>query len=346
MELKGEIKEIIYRNEINSYMVATFETDKNEETVIVGYLPFIEKGDSLNLVGNFIEHPEYGMQFKIETFEKLMPESLDAIEKYLSSGKIKGIGPATARKMVDSFGKEIIEILRFEPEKLVCIKGITKEKAFQISEDFNSNWDIWKIVGYLEKFGIGPQSAETIYKKLGANTIEQIEQNPYILVDLSPKTNFNQIDQIAIKMGMDLENDLRIRSGIKYALKLASLNGHSAVLYENLIQFSKELLSVSEEMIENNVIFLQTKKEIVLELRDDKQEWVYLENYYKAEKNIAENLIALDNYLNTKEIKGFNKKLKKVEESSNIELSEKQKEAIEAVQYNNVCVITGGPRNW
>ena len=341
MEIKGRIRDIIYRNEINSYTIATFETDE-EETTVVGYLPFIEKGDNLKVTGNFVEHPEYGRQLKIETFEKLMPEDLDSIENYLANGKFKGIGPATAKRMVNTFGKDVINIIKFEPEKLSCIKGITEEKAIEISQSFNENWEVWQIVSYLEKFGIGPQSAEGIYKKLGPNTITTIEENPYILVDLTVRVNFAQIDQIAIKMGMDLENDKRIRSGIKYALKLSTNNGHCAVLYENLIQFVKDLLNVSESMIENNIIFLKTKNEIVLEDREN-QEWVYLYNYYVAEKNVAESLIALDNYLNVKEISNFEKKLKKIEKHSDLELSEKQREAVIAVQEHNVCVITGGP---
>lgn len=341
MEIKGRIRDIIYRNEINSYTIATFETDE-EETTVVGYLPFIEKGDSLKITGNFVEHPEYGRQLKIETFEKLMPEDLDSIENYLANGKFKGIGPATAKRMVNTFGKDVINIIKFEPEKLSCIKGITEEKAIEISQSFNENWEVWQIVSYLEKFGIGPQSAEGIYKKLGPNTITTIEENPYILIDLTVRVNFTQIDQIAIKMGMDLENDKRIRSGIKYALKLSTNNGHCAVLYENLIQFVKDLLNVSESMIENNIIFLKTKNEIVLEDREN-QEWVYLYNYYMAEKNVAESLITLDNYLNVKKISNFEKKLKKIEKHSNLELSEKQREAVIAVQEHNVCVITGGP---
>ena len=341
MEIKGRIRDIIYRNEINSYTIATFETDE-EETTVVGYLPFIEKGDSLKITGNFVEHPEYGRQLKIETFEKLMPEDLDSIENYLANGKFKGIGPATAKRMVNTFGKDVINIIKFEPEKLSCIKGITEGKAIEISQSFNENWEVWQIVSYLEKFGIGPQSAEEIYKKLRPNTITTIEENPYILIDLTVRVNFAQIDQIAIKMGMDLENDKRIRSGIKYALKLSTNNGHCAVLYENLIQFVKDLLNVSEVMIENNIIFLKTKNEIVLEDREN-QEWVYLYNYYMAEKNVAESLITLDNYLNVKEISNFEKKLKKIEKHSDLELSEKQREAVIAVQEHNVCVITGGP---
>ena len=341
MVLTGEIKEVIYRNEINSYMIATLETEQ-EETTIVGYLPFTNKGDTIKAIGNFVEHPEYGMQFKIETFEKTMPESLEALERYLANGKLKGIGPATAKKMIKEFGKEVVHILRFEPEKLVKIKGITKEKAIEASENFNENWEIFRIVEYLQKYGIGPQSAEQIYKKLGPNTIDLIEENPYILIDLVSKIDFKQIDQIALKLGLDHESTQRVKSGIKYALKIANNNGHCCVLYENLLQFSHELLGVSEELIEEILINLKALKEVVIEDRET-QEWVYLMNYYQAEMNVAENLIALDEYKNVKAIDGFEKKLKKIEKNSEMELSEKQLEAVKAIQNHNVCVITGGP---
>ena len=151
MEIQGQISEIIYQNEINTYTIAEFEAEE-ELTIIVGYLPFINKGDSLKLVGNFVNHPEYGRQFKIQTFEKIMPQTLEALEKYLAGGIIKGIGPATAKKIVDKFGEETIHILKFEPEKLAIIKGITKTKAEEISEEFNEKWDLWQVVGFLEKF--------------------------------------------------------------------------------------------------------------------------------------------------------------------------------------------------
>lgn len=342
MELKGEIKEVIYRNELNSYMIAVLENDE-EEITVVGYLPFINKGDTIKAVGNFIEHPEYGTQFKIETFEKTMPESLEGLERYLASGKLKGIGPATAQKMVKEFGKEIVHILRFEPEKLSCIKGITKEKAIEVSESFNENWEIFRIVEYLQKYGLGIQSAEGIYKKLGQNTIDLIEENPYLLIDLTPKADFRQIDRIALQLGLDQESNQRIKSGIKYALKIANNSGHCCVLYENLLQFCYELLGVSQELIEENLINLKTLKEIVIEDRDNKEEWVYLANYNQAEKNVAENLLALDSYKNVKAIDNFERKLKKIEKNSEMKLSEKQIEAVESIQNHNVCVITGGP---
>lgn len=151
MEIKGQISEIIYQNEVNSYTIAEFETEE-EQITIVGYLPFINKGDSLKLVGNYITHPDYGRQFKIQTFEKIMPETKEALEKYLAGGIIKGVGPATAKRIVDNFGDETISVLKFEPYKLANLKGITKEKAIEISTEFNEKWELWQIVGFLEKF--------------------------------------------------------------------------------------------------------------------------------------------------------------------------------------------------
>ena len=293
-------------------------------------------------MGNFVEHPEYGTQFKIETFEKTMPETLEGLERYLANSNLKGIGPATAKKIIKQFGEDTIHILRFNPEKLTCIKGITKEKAIEASESFNANWEIFRIVDYLQKYGIGPQNAERIYKKLGPDTIDLIEQNPYMLIDLVAKADFRQVVQIALKLGLDEESDKRVQSGIKYALRIANNNGHCCVLYENLLEFCHELLGVSIELIEESIINLKALKEVVIEDRET-QEWVYLANYDQAEKNVAENLIALDNYKNVKEISGFDRKLKKIEKSSELELSDKQLEAIKAVQNHNVCVITGGP---
>lgn len=303
LELEGEVREIIYKNELNSYCIANFET-KDGEITIVGYLPFINTGDTLKLVGKMVEHQEYGEQFKIDTFEKIMPQTMEALERYLANGTIKGVGPATAKKIVDTFEEETINVFKFEPTKLAQIKGITKEKAYEISQSFIENWEVWQIVGFLDKFGIGPQSAETIYKKLGPNAIEEIEANPYILVDLINKVNFNQIDKMALDIGMEYNNEKRIRSGIKYALTLATHNGHCAVIYENLLKFVNELLGVRDNDIEDVLINMKVKQEIMIEERNG-EEWVYLFLYYQAEKNIAEKLITLDHYKNIKKIERF-----------------------------------------
>ena len=178
MEIKGEITDIIYQNDVNSYTIAVFETEE-EETTIVGYLPFVKSGDTLRVEGKFVEHKDYGRQFKVETFEKLMPETLDALEKYLANGSVKGIGEATAKKIIKTFGEDTINVFKFEPEKLAQIKGISKNKAIEMSESFLENWEVWQIVGFLERFGIGAENAKKIYDLLGINAIEQIEVNIY-----------------------------------------------------------------------------------------------------------------------------------------------------------------------
>ena len=341
MEIKGEVADIIYQNEINSYTISTFETE-DELVTIVGYLPFITNGDTLKLFGKFVEHKDYGRQFKVDTFEKIMPETLSALEKYLGNGNVKGIGEVTARKIIRKFGDDTINIFKFEPERLAEIKGITKAKALEMSQSFLENWEVWQIVGFLERFKIGAEHAKKVYNLLGVNAIEQIEGNPYILIDIARGVDFKQIDAMALDLGISYDNQKRVESGIKYALIKATYNGHSCVVKENLIEFVITLLAVTTECIEDNLIGLKAKDEIVIEKRDG-VEWIYLYNFYKVEEEIATRIIRLDNSKNMKKIEHIDKALKKVEEKSKIELSEKQKEAIKAINEKNVTIITGGP---
>ena len=340
-EIEGVLAEIIYQNEVNSYLVGVLETEEEQFTV-VGYLPFIRKGDSLKIVGKFVEHKDYGEQFKIETFEKLMPKTLGALETYLANGDIKGVGPATASKIVNKFGEDTIYVLKFEPEKLAQIRGITKDKAVEISESFIENWEVWQIVGFLERFGIGAESAKKVYDLLGINAIAEIEANPYLLIDISRGVDFKQIDQMAIQLGVERENQKRVKSGIKYALIKITYNGHCCTLKENLIEYVKTLLNVSELVIEEGIINLKVNNEIVIEDRDE-EEWVYLYTFYNAENQIAQRITKLDNARNVKKVSNIEKELRFVEEGTDIILSEKQKEAIRAINDNNVTIITGGP---
>ena len=353
MELKGTIQDVIYKNEINGYTIATFEME-SADTTIVGYLPFIQKGDSLKIIGKFVTHPDYGDQFKVETFEKIMPETLDALEKYLANGVIKGIGPATAKKIIKKFGESTVEVLKANPEELTAIKGITEKKAKEISESFIENWELWQIVGFLEKFGIGPQSAQNVYKKLGANTINLIQENPYILSELGVRVDFAQIDKMALDLGVERNNVQRIAAGIRHGLLLATYNGHTCVLESNLITFVTGLLKVSEEDVLYAMKDMMSKEQIKIEEREEIatidgktelqiQEWVYLIDYYKTELNIARQIHGLEQASNIKRISNFNNELEKVEKSSNLKLSDKQKEAIKLINENNVCIITGGP---
>ena len=305
-------------------------------------MPFIKKGDTLKIVGKFVEHKDYGEQFKIETFEKLMPKTLGALETYLANGNIKGVGPATASKIVNKFGEDTIHVLKYELQKLAQIKGITKAKAVEISESFIENWEVWQIVGFLERFGMGAESAKKVYDLLGINAIAEIEANPYILIDISRGVDFKQIDQMAIELGVEKENQKRVKSGIKYALIKITYNGHCCTLKENLIEYVKNLLNINEAIIEDGIINLKVNNEIIVEDREE-EKWIYLYSFYNAENKIAQNILGLDRYKNVKKVSNIEKELKIVEESTDILLSEKQKEAIRAINNNNVTIITGGP---
>ena len=343
MELVGEVGDIIYYNETNSYMIAEFDTEE-EQTTIVGYLPFVASADNLKVIGNFVEHKKYGRQFKVETFEKLMPQTVGALEKYLANGNIKGVGEALAKRIVSRFGEDTIQVIKTEPQRLAEVKGISKAKAIDIAESFLENWEVWQIVGFLERFGIGAEFAKKVYELLGVNAIEQIENDPYILIDIARGVDFKQIDKMALDLGIRYDNDKRIRSGIKYALIRATYNGHACVIKENLIEFVISLLDVMTENIEDGLIELRANDEIVIEERNDGTgTWIYLSNFYYTEQEIAIRIKRLQEASNVKKIKNIQTILKKIELNSNIELSEKQREAIELVNENNVTIITGGP---
>lgn len=343
MELIGEVQDIIYYNEVNSYMIADFETE-DEQTTIVGYLPFVGSGDNLKLIGNFVEHKKYGRQFKVETFEKLMPQTLGALEKYLANGNVKGIGEALAKRIIRKFGEDTIQIFKSEPERLAEIRGISKEKALEMSESFIENWEVWQIVGFLERFGIGAEFAKKVYELLGINAIEKIESDPYILIDIARGVDFKQIDKMALDLGISYDNEKRIKSGIKYSLIRATYNGNSCVIKENLIEYVVSLLDVMKENVEDGLTELRAEEEIVIEERDDGTgTWIYLSYFYNTEQDIAVRIQRLQQSQNIKKIKNIETQLKKLELNSNIELSEKQKEAIRQVNENNVTIITGGP---
>ena len=341
MELEGQIEDIIYQNEVNSYTIATFVLEKSTITV-VGYLPFINVGDSLKIYGKYVTHQEYGEQFKIDTFEKIMPKTLAGLERYLAGGVIKGVGPATAKRIINTFGEETIAVFKFEPGRLADVKGISKEKALEIAEEFNEKWELWQIVGFLEKFGISASNCKKVYEKLGKNAVEEIEKNPYILLDITYGVDFKQIDKMAMDLGIEYNNNKRIESAIKYSLVLSSYNGHTCVIKENLIKFVVDILDVQIEDIEEALINLNAKEEIVLEKRDE-EVWAYLYPFYKAEKNITEKLVALDKSNNIKKVKNIKEEILKQEQKLDIILSEKQKEAVTSVNEDNVCIITGGP---
>lgn len=341
MKLDGQLQEIIYQNETNSYTIATFTTEEEEYTV-VGYLPFINEGDFLELEGKFVTHQDYGRQFKIETFEKKMPEGKEALERYLASGIIKGIGPSTARKIVEKFGDETLAIFKFEPERLAEIKGISSSGAKEMAEEFNQKWDLWQIVGFLEKFGINAANSKKVYEALGEDAIEEIKLNPYILVDLTYGVDFFKIDKMALEVGINVNSYERIGAGIRYALILASYNGNTCVEKENLYDFVTTKLDVEAKYVDEVMINLKSVGKIDTEEIEGK-EWVFLQEFAKVESNIAQRIYMMLKTKNMKHLKSFEADLDKEETFLDISLSKKQKEALKQVNNSNVSIITGGP---
>lgn len=273
-----------------------------------------------------------------------MPKTLDALERYLGGGSIKWVGPKTAEKIIKTFGQDTIYVLEKEPKRLSNIKGITEEKAIDISESFLQNKELWKIVGFLEEIGIAPSYAKRVYELYGINAVDEIKNDPYRLIDVVRGISFKVIDEAALKIGVNQDDEQRIIYGIKYGLLLSSYNGHTCVIKSNLLDFVSSLLQISESTIDLFLSQLKVKGIIVIEERDE-ETWIYLREFYDAENFVAAKLIRLDNVKNRKQITFIEDKLKKIEEESKVELSEKQRDAIYAVSKNNVCVITGGPRN-
>lgn len=341
MKLKGQLEEIIYQNENNSYTIAELSTEEEIYT-IVGYLPFINEGDFLVVEGKFVTHQDYGRQFKVDTFEKKMPETKESLERYLSSGIVKGIGPSTAKKIVDKFGEETISVFKFEPKRLAEIKGISENGAIEMAEEFNTKWDLWQIVGFLEKFGINASNSKKVYETLGNDAIDEIQRNPYVLVDITYGVDFFKIDKMALDIGIDINSYQRIGAGIRYALIIASYNGNTCVEKENLYNFVSTKLSVEYKYIDEVVLNLKSTGKIIIEEINDK-EWIFLEEFYRIEKNIAQRLYMMMKTQNIKHIKSFDSMLEKEEIFLEMKFSEKQKEALKEVNKSNVTIITGGP---
>ena len=336
MEVKGQVESIVFHNEDNGYTVCNLDVD-NELVTAVGTLPFINVGDIIKAEGNMINHAIYGEQFKINSFEKIMPSTLAEVEKYLGSGIIKGVGPATSKKIVSKFGEDTVNILRFEPYKLAEISGITNTKATQISEEFNKEWQLWQIVIFLQKYDIGATNSNRVYKQLGFTAIEKIKENPYILLNILNGVGFETVDRMAISLGIDYNSKFRVTSGIKYALSLSAKNGNTCSSKSELIKFVSTILKVPEELVENELVSLCYSKEIYLE-----NDYAFLDNYYEAEDSIARRVMMLCND-SVKRCINIDKKLDDIEKNINIVLSQEQRNAIKMALNNKIAIITGGP---
>ncbi|NMB34493.1 MAG: ATP-dependent RecD-like DNA helicase [Clostridium sp.] len=339
--IEGMIEEIIFSNEINGYTVC--EIKKGKETItVVGFMPFINVGETLKITGRWVTHPDYGEQLKVELYEKVLPKTTEAIERYLSSGLIKGVGPVTAKKIVDKFKDQTIEIIRHYPKKLAQIKGITPKKAVQIAEIFEEQRELRDVVLFFQEYGISPAYSAKIYKNFGANTIEQIRTNPYRLCDEIFGISFKTADGIAKSIGIDPQSKHRISSGIKYVLSQGAVSGHTFIDEEKLGEYASHLLDVDLDGIEDALVSLVLDKAVYVE-RGDGGSRIYLNSFYNAELGVSRKLSELSNLKFDGNLDDFDVKIESVQKKEDVVLADKQKEAIREALVSGVLVITGGP---
>lgn len=341
IEFEGTIENIVYNNPSNGYTVARLRKDKDIIT-IVGSLPLIGEGQSVRVGGQWVNHPEYGQQLKVESYTEIVPSSLEGIEKYLGSGLIQGIGPATAKKLVDEFGMDTLDIIEYNPEKLMKIEGIGEKKAAAISEAYNQQRELRNVMVFLQTYGITPGNSIKIYKKYGQDTISLIKENPYRLSSDIFGIGFKTADGIAQRLGIEPTSKYRLMAGVKYVLTEYSGNGHTYLPSEVLVEKSSSLLGVPEDMLEDAAVSLALNKEVVIEDMDGTTA-IYLMPFYYSELGVSKRILDMLSASGNEIDADIDEEIKSYEQESGMELAQQQKEAIRCAIEKGAAIITGGP---
>jgi exodeoxyribonuclease V alpha subunit len=339
--IEGTVEDIIYSNEITGYTVCDVWSDKDMVTA-VGYMPFLNPGESVRLTGKWVNHPDYGDQLKVDYYEKVMPQTLEALEKYLASGVIKGVGPATAERIVEAFGNDTFDIITYRPQQLSEIKGISLEKAIRIGHAFAEQNGLRTIMIFLQEFGISPSCCMEILRVFGEDAINIIKQDPYKLSEKISSINFKSADMIAMKLGIDPSSRHRVCCGMKHVLSRASSNGHTWLPASELKSQTLGLLQIEDADMEDAFATLLFDRQIYSE-KASPEDRIYLKSMYDAEVNVARSLLALIGYNTGKARDDIDKRLERLQQDEGIELAELQKTAIKEAMTEGVLVITGGP---
>ena len=338
--IKGYVDHIIYRNTENGYTVLVLICEE-EEITCVGIFSDIVEGENIEAKGEFTEHPVYGHQFKVSSFEEKAPEDEIAIERYLGSGAIKGIGLALAARIVRRFKKDTFRIIEEEPERLAEIKGISERKAMEIADQVNAKKDLRQAMIFLQQYGISTTLAVKIYNFYGARIYGVLKENPYQMAEDIEGVGFKTADEIATRVGIRTDSDFRIRSGILYVLLQATAEGHTYLPMEELTDRTSQLLEVEGEHIEKHYMNLAIDRKIVMRQKDEMTQ-IYAASFYHMEANTAAMLKQLDvSYDVTDE--EIEKRIKRIEKQTNIELDEQQVCAVKEAVRNGLLIITGGP---
>ncbi|MFL0267205.1 ATP-dependent RecD-like DNA helicase [Candidatus Clostridium radicumherbarum] len=340
-EIQGVVEDIIFKNEENGYVVAIIK-DADKKNTIVGYIPYLTEGQSLKLQGIWVKHPQFGDQFKVEGYEELLPSSIIGIERYLSSGVISGIGPVTARKIIEKFGDKSLELMDKDIDCLKEIEGIGEKKLEIIKESYLRQREVKNIMVFLQTYGVTTSQCVKIYKKFGDDSINVVKQNPYILTEEINGIGFKTADKIARSLGVELNSPYRISSGINYIINEFCSLGNTYMPLHLLLKEGKNILTIKEEDIELVLYDNTVEGKIKVEVIEDKK-CVFLIPFYYSELGVTKKILtlALDTYepINT----DVEFEIKQFEKERNINFEASQIEAIKGAIENGIEVITGGP---
>lgn len=341
LDLIGIIEDILFQNNENGYTVAKFNTTNQLHTV-VGTIPYITIGQKLKLSGEWVVHKQFGQQFKIESFEEVLPNSLIGIEKYLSSGIIMGIGPVTAKKIVEKFKEKSLDILDNDIDRLTEIEGIGEKKIKIIYESYSKQREVKNIMVFLQTYGVSANQCVKIYKKYGNNSVSIVRENPYILTEDIAGIGFKIADKIARNLGIEKDSPFRIQSGIKYVINDFCMLGNTYIPLNKLIDGARAVLEVSLEDIEKNIYQTALDQKLKIEIIEDIK-CVFTLPYYYCEIGVTKKLLTLA-YSNYEPIKlDLKEEIEKFEIENEITFADSQKEAIKGAFDNGVQIITGGP---
>ena len=337
----GYIDHIIFRNDQNGYTVMVLKQTGEEELTCVGTFPDISQGATIEASGNYIHHPVYGQQFQIASFTEKMPEDSLAMERYLGSGAIKGIGAALAARIVRRFGEDTLRIVEEEPERLSEIKGISEKKAREIAAQVTEKADMRRAMIFLQKYGISLNLGAKIYQKYGQSLYNVLQENPYRLAEDISGVGFKIADEIAGRIGIQADSDYRIRSGMLYVLLQASGEGHIYLPKEELFRRAASLLQVDISYMEKHLMDMAIDRKVVLKERE-KETIVYPSQHYYLELNTARMLCEL-NVSCPEDEKSTEKRIAQIEKETGTVLDEMQKKAVREATSNGLFVLTGGP---
>ena len=338
----GYIDHVIFRNEDNGYTVMVLKgMEEERELTCVGTFPAITQGAAIEASGNYTTHPVYGRQFQIASYVEKMPEDALAMERYLGSGAIKGIGAALAARIVRRFGDDTMRIVEEEPERLAEIKGISEKKAMEIAEQMTEKADMRRAMIFLQKYGISLNLGAKIYQKYGQTVYGVLQENPYRLAEDISGVGFRIADEIASRIGIHTDSDYRIRSGMLYTLLQASGEGHIYLPKEELFSRASGLLGVDPSYMEKHLMDMVVDRKLILKETEDGAV-VYPTRYYYLELNSARMLCEL-NILCPEDEEMMEKRINRIEKETGTRLDEMQKQAVISAASHGLFILTGGP---